>query len=219
MAKDKPKIPANAALTPAQRAANKAAKTRADKKAQADALAKAEAQRLAQIVNLMIGGYSLADIAAAAGSTIAEIDALIQKDAARYVRSQPALRVYVRNWISQHYTQLLSAVWDEATDKSHPKKLENQDRAVRILERMERLHGAAAPVQAEVKIEAAPEAVEKMVEALAASHGLGYDVNVFDTVEDVVDAELVHEAVDQSNRALEKAGRAVEDIGDEGEAL
>lgn len=219
MAKDKHKIPANAALTPAQRAANKAAKTRADKKAQADALAKAEAQRLAQIVNLMIGGYSLADIAAAAGSTIAEIDALIQKDAARYVRSQPALRVYVRNWISQHYTQLLSAVWDEATDKSHPKKLENQDRAVRILERMERLHGAAAPVQAEVKIEAAPEAVEKMVEALAASHGLGYDVNVFDTVEDVVDAELVHEAVDQSNRALEKAGRAVEDIGDEGEAL
>ncbi len=218
MAKDKPKhkTPAGAAHTPAQKAALARAKK---KKAQADALAKAEAQRLAQIVNLMIGGYSLADIAAATGSTIAEIDALIQKDAARYVRSQPALRVYVRNWISQHYTQLLSAVWDEATDKHHPKKLENQDRAVRILERMERLHGAAAPVQAEVKIEAAPEAVEKMVEALAASHGLGYDVNVFDTVEDVVDAELVHEAVDQSHMALEKAGRAVEDIGDEGEAL
>ena len=215
MTKNKHKIPAGAAHTPAQ----KAALARAKKKAQADALAKAEAQRLAQIVNLMIGGYSLADIAAATGSTIAEIDALIQKDAARYVRSQPALRVYVRNWISQHYTQLLSAVWDEATDKSHPKKLESQDRAVRILERMERLHGAAAPVQAEVKIEAAPEAVEKMVEALAASHGLGYDVNVFDTVEDVVDAELVHEAVDQSHLALEKAGRAVMDIGDEGEAL
>lgn len=172
-----------------------------------------QAQRLAQIVNLHIAGYSLADIGEAIGATESEVDRLLTQDAARYVRSQPALRTYVRNFISSKYTSLLEAVWDEATDKTHIHKLENQDRALRILDRMAKLHGADAPTQTEVTVEAAPEAVEKLVNALAATHGLGYDVDVFD----VVDGEVVHDAVGESAGFLETASHAVENAqeGDE----
>lgn len=192
------------ALTPQQRAAA----TRRKKRAEADALEKANAQRLAQIVNLHIAGYSLSEIGAAIGATADEVDRLLQRDASRYVRSQPSLRVYVRNFISERYTKLLDAVWDEATDAQHPKKLENQDRALRILDSMRKLHGADAPVQSEVKIDAAPEAVEKLVSVLAAQQGLGYDESVFD----VVDAEVVHDAVAESTEAtLDAAERVGED--------
>lgn len=196
--------------TPAQ----KAAATRAQKKAAADALEKANAQRLAQIVNLHISGYSLAQIGTAIGATAEDVDRLLQRDAARYVRSQPALRVYVRNYVSSKYTQMLDAVWDEATDKAHPKKLENQDRALRILERMTKLHGAEAPTQTEVKVEHAPEAVEALVKALAATQGFGYDESVFD----IVEADVVDDAVSQSGTALEQASSDVEEPV-EGETL
>jgi hypothetical protein len=204
------------ALTPAQ----KTAITRARKKAEADRLAKVEAQRLAQIVNLHIAGYSLAEIGSRIGATASEVDRMIQRDAARYVRSQPSLRVYVRNWVSAKYAELLEADWDEATDKTHPHKLENQDRAIRILERMTRLHGAEAPVQSEVKVEAAPEAVEKLVSVLASKSGFGYDESIFDVDpegEDVVDAEVVdavHDAVEQTRAATMRASAEIDDAAE-----
>jgi len=175
----------------------------------------AAAARLAQIVNLHIAGFSLSQIGASIGATADEVDRMLQQDASRYVRSQPALRVYVRNWVSERYTKMLEAVWDEATDKTHRDKLENQDRALRILDRMTKLHGAEAPVQSEVKIDAAPEAVEKLVNILAAGHGLGYDTTIFD----VVDAEVVHEAHDEAVHELEVSGNAVGDDLDGDEPL
>ena len=177
-------------------------------KADAQTQAQAAAARLAQIVNLHISGMSLAAIGAAIGASADEVDRMLAQDTQRYVRSQPALRVYVRNYVSEKYSKLLDAVWDEATDKNHRAKLENQDRALRILDKMARLHGAEAPTQAEVKVEAAPEAVEKLVQVLSQAQGFGYDVDIFDG--DVVDAELVHDAVGQSAGALESASRAVE---------
>lgn len=178
--------------------------------AAAQTAAQQQAARLAQIVNLHIAGFTLEQIGLQIGATADEVDRMIQSDAARYVRNQPALRTYVRNFISERYMKLLDAVWDEATDKNHAFKLENQDRAVRILDRMERLHGAAAPTQAEVKVDAAPEAVEALVAALARQQGQGYDDSVFD----VVDAEVVHEAVEETQRALEVSGNAVEEPQD-----
>lgn len=197
-------------LTPAQ----KAARTRAAAKAEADRLERANAAQLAQIVNLMIAGYTLSEIGSSIGATEDEVDRLLQRDAARYVRNQPQLRTYVRNWITKKYTDLLDADWTQATDKNHAKQLEYQDRAIRILDSMRKLHGADAPVQAEVKVDAAPEAVEAMVAMLAASSGVGYDVSVFD----VVDAEVVHDAADEAEAALEAADAAVGDVsGNEGE--
>lgn len=194
--------------TPAQ----KAAATRAEKQA----LEKANAQRLAQVVNLHIAGFSLAEIGQSIGATADEVDRMLTQDTARYVKSQPALRVFVRNYISGKFTEMLEADWDEATDKNSPHKLENQDRAMRILDRLAKLHGADAPTQTEVKVDAAPEAVEKMVQALAASKGVGYDVDVFD----IVDAEIVHDAVEQSVEALLDAGERVgESSGDDEEDL
>lgn len=194
-------LPTGKSLTPAQ----KAAATRRRKKAEADALEKANAVRLAQVVNLMIAGMSLSEIGAAIGATGEEVDRLLQKDAARYVRNQPMLRVYVRNWISERYTKMVEADWSQASDPNAADKLENQDRVVRILDRMAKLHGADAPVQTEVKVDAAPEAVERLVSVLAAGHGLGYDTNIFD----VVDAEVVHEAAEESHRALESSAERV----------
>lgn len=186
------KIPARTPeLTPAQ----KAARTRAEKQA----LDKADAQRLAQIVNLIIAGHDIADIAAASGATPDEIERMLLNDMARFVRTQPALRRYVRNFISAKYTLLLNAVYDEATDKGNAKQLEYFDRAVKVLQQMERLHGAAAPQQSEVKIESAPEAVERLVEVLSTQQGLAYNTDIFD----VVDAELVEDANEQANDALE----------------
>jgi hypothetical protein len=168
-------------------------------------VAQIKAARLAQIVNLHIAGYSLAEIGASIGASAQEVDRMLQEDTARYVRTQPALRTYVRNWVSERYTQLLDAVWEDATDKHGKEKLEHQDRALRILDRMAKLHGAEAPTQTEVKVEAAPEAVEQLVAALAAAQGLGYDVDVFD----VVDAEIVHAAPAEARAALEVSGNAV----------
>lgn len=211
MSKTPKKTPANRAakptpdLTPAQ----KAAATRAAKKREADALERSNAERLAQVVNLHIAGMSLSQIGQTIGASADEVDRMLTRDAARYVKSQPALRVYVRNWVSDRYAKLLEAVWDEATDRNHPEKLDNSAQALRILKEMQSLHGAQAPTQTEVKVEAAPEAVDQMVNALAAQQGLGYDVSVFDSVADVVDAEVVHDAVEQSADALLDAGEMV----------
>lgn len=203
----------------------KAAEARAEKArqekelAEAQSVAKQNAARLAQVVNLHIAGYSLAEIGASIGATADDVDRMLQNDTARYVRTQPALRTYVRNYVSGRYTKLLEAVWDEATDKHHPSKLENQDRALRILDRMAKLHGADAPVQAEVKVEANPEAVENMVKLLSAAKGVDYDLDVFDDVidEDVIDAEVVHDAAEEAGRLLEVSGNEVEQAqeGDE----
>lgn len=168
--------------------------------------AQASAARLAQIVNLHIAGHSLSAIGAAIGASAEEVDRMLATDAQRYIRSQPALRTYVRNWVSERYTKMLEADWDQATDAGHREKLEHQDRVFRILDGMRKLHGADAPTQTEVSIEAAPEAVEKLVSLLAANQGLGYDVDVFDTVP----GEVVHAAPEAAHRALEQAGRDVE---------
>lgn len=167
------------------------------------------AARLAQIVNLHIAGYSLAQIGDAIGCSADEVDRILTQDTARYIRSQPALRVYVRNFISERYSQLLAAVWDEATDKDHGQKLDNSAQALRILKEMARLHGAEAPVQTEMSIDAAPEAVEKLVSALASAQGLGYD----DTIFDVIDADVVDDAVHETHDALVTASSAVGESG------
>lgn len=199
-----------AALTPAQ----KAALTRAANKREAERLDRARAERLAQVVNLKIAGHSFEDIGVAIGASAKEVEQMLATDVARYVRSQPALRVYVRDWVSEKYTQLLDAVWDEATDKDHPRKLEHQDRAMKVLDSMRKMHGADLPVQSEVKIETAPEAVEKLVSALAATQGLGYDVSIFDA--EVIDEDDVHDAVEQSAEALaDSAAHVGESTDDE----
>lgn len=189
--------------TPKQQAA--AAKRAAD--AAAKQMLQTQAAQLAQIVNLHIAGYSLAQIGATIGASEDEVNRLLMRETQRYVKSQPALRTYVRNFVSGKYSELLESVWDQAVDKTHKTQLEHQDRALRILDRMARLHGAEAPVQTEVKVEAAPEAVERLVSALAAGQGLGYDVDIFD----VEYTEDVHEAVEQSHAALEVSGNAVEE--------
>lgn len=165
-----------------------------------------DAQRLAQIVNLHIAGYSLEEIGSSTGHTAAEIDRMIQTDAARYIRSQPQLRVYVRNWASDRYTTLLASVWDKAKDPEHPDQLPSQDRALKIIDKMVTLHGANAPQQQEIKVEAAPEAVDQMVARLAAQQGLGYDTSIFD----VVDAEVVHEAQESAHRVLEQSSQDID---------
>lgn len=208
-----PKKPSGLAnLTPAQ----KAAATRAARKAEQERLDKANAQRLAQIVNLHIAGFDLAEIGAQIGASADEVDRLLAADAARYVRSQPALRTYVRNWISARYAQMIEADWEEATDRSHPKKLENQDRVDRFLSQMAKLHGAPAPVQTEVTIEHAPEAIDRMVATLAAQRGLTYDDDIFDAdvVEDdgvVEDEGVAADLVAETAEALEVSGNRVEE--------
>lgn len=182
------------------------------------ALAASNAVRLAQIVNLHIAGLSLSEIGAAIGATADEVDRMLAQDAQRYVRSQPALRVYVRNWVSERYTKMLDADWDKAvginpsTGTHYPDKLENQDRALRILDSMRKLHGADAPVQTEVKIDTAPEHVEALVKLLSAQQGYGYDVDIFD----VVDADVVHEAVSDAEQDLLDASELVgETVGED----
>lgn len=173
---------------------------------------KAKAAQLAQIVNLHIGGYSMADIAASIGGSIQDVERMLNEETQAYVRTQPALRTYVRNFVSGKYTELLEAVIHEATDRQHPQKLENSLQALRIVERMAKLHGADAPTQSEVKIEAAPEAVDRIVKALAAQEGLDYDTSIFDDPEIIdIDADDVHEAVEQSAAALEVSGNQVEE--------
>jgi hypothetical protein len=163
------------------------------------------AKRLAQIVNLHIGGFSLTQIGAAIGASADEVDRLLSQDTARYVRSQPALRTYVRNWVSERYLRMIEADWDRATDPTASDKLEHQDRVARMLKDMAKLHGAEAPVQAEVKVDAAPESVERLVRALAAGQGLAYDDDVFD-----VPAEDIHEAVLVSEENTTVSGNQLE---------
>lgn len=175
--------------------------------------AQAAAARLAQIINLHIAGYSLTAIGAQIGATADEVDRMIQSDSARYVRNQPALRTWVRNFISEKYMGMMEADWPAASDPNSREKLENQDRVLRILAGMERLHGAAAPTQTEVKVEAAPDAVEALVRQMSAQAGLGYNTDIFTTVP----GEVVTDAHEQSATALEVSGNQVEqpDEGDE----
>ena len=189
-----------AAKKPAKKPTKKSASTELEK------APTPAAARLAQVVNLHIAGFSLSQIGDAIGASADEVDRMLASDAARYVRSQPALRTYVRNWISERYTKMLDADWEQATDKGHPHKLEHQDRVLRILDSMRKLHGADAPVQTEVKVEAAPEAVEKLVNHLAASQGLGYDDGIFDIVDADLVGEVVHEAAEAGPAATEVSG-------------
>lgn len=188
-------------------AAQSATAAKAVELAGATAAAEASAQRLAQVVNLMIAGHSLADIGAQIGASEAELDRMLNEDMTRYVRNQPALRTYVRNFLSGKYAELLDAVWDDATDKTSKVRFEAQDRSLRILKEMGNIHGAAAPVQTEIKIEATPESVEKVIKALAAGEGLDYDIDIFDTVPGTV----VHQMVDETVKAIEVSGNAVEE--------
>jgi polysaccharide pyruvyl transferase WcaK-like protein len=165
-----------------------------------------DAKRLAQIVNLHIAGYSLAQIGASIGASAEEVDRMLSQDMARYVRSQPALRTYVRNWVSERYMKMIDANWAAASDPAHPDKLENQDRVTRLLAQMSKLHGAEAPVQSEVKVDAAPESVERLVKALAAGQGLAYEADIFD----IPEADI-HEAVVVSEETTEVSGNAVEE--------
>lgn len=205
------------------RAKAEAAQRRAEeKKAQAElaaatSKAQARAAQLAQIVNLHIAGHSYADIGAQIGMTGDEIERMINTEAARYVRTQPALRNYVRHYISGKYSELLENVWARATDDTHKENLEAHDRATRILDRMARLHGAEAPVQKEVKIESSPEAVEKVVEALARASGRGYDPTVFDV--EVVEENPVSALREIEARALEVSGNDPDFDETDGEAL
>lgn len=198
--------------TPAQRKKDiaRAARAAAEKAAADDlavqkTVADAAAARTAQVANLLIAGHSFASIGAAIGASADEVERMITTDTARYVRSQPSLRLWVRNYLSGKYADLLEAVWDEATDKNHREKLEHQDRALRILKEMKDLHGAAAPTQTEVSIEAAPDAVEALVAALSAQQGMGYDTNIFDTVP----GEVVHQAAEAAHEAEAVSGNAL----------
>lgn len=189
-----------------------AARKRAEKAEQerelalAQTAAQAQAQRLAQIVNLHIGGYSLAEIGAQIGATEAEVDRMINQETARYVKNQPALRTYVRNFLSEKYLGLLDAVYEQAQDKGHDKQLEYVDRANKVLAQMGRLHGAEAPTQAEVKVESAPEAVNAIVEKIAAAVGRGYDTDIFD-----LDEDDIHEAQVTASAATVVSGNALEE--------
>ena len=206
------------ATTVAQAEADKA---KAEKEAEA-LREKEAAARLAQIVNLHIAGISLAEIGAEIGATADEVDRMLQQDAQRYVRSQPALRIYVRNYISKQYADLLAVDMPVALDPLHEEKLEHQDRVLRILDKKGKLHGAEAPVQSEVTVDAAPESIDRMVAALSAQAGRAYDMEVFDDDdEEIYDAEVeevgVDDLVSATTKALEVSGNAVEESdGDDG---
>jgi len=210
-------VPRNAVPMSKKQAAKAARKAAA--RAERDALeaaataTKARAAQLAQIVNLLIAGHSFADIGAAIGASEDEVEQMMATETARYVRTQPALRVFVRNWISSKYTEMIEVDWPFAVDPNSAERLDNQDRISRMLKEMGRLHGAEAPVQSEIKMDAAPEAVEHLVAALAASQGLGYNANVFDTIP----GSVVHDAVEQSHAALEVSGNRVEQSVGEGD--
>lgn len=188
-----------------------AAAEQAKQLALAQTAAQTQAATLAQIVNLHIAGHSLAAIGAAIGATEAEVDRMLSNETARYVKNQPALRTYVRNYISSKYDALLGAVWDEAVNKNSAAQLEHVDRAQRILAQMGRLHGAEAPTQTEVKVESSPEAVERLVQVLASAQGMGYDTDVFGGGDDIVDGEVLEELHEQTSTALEVSRNQVEE--------
>jgi hypothetical protein len=182
-------------------------------KAETDAQAlreKAAAQRLAQIVNLHIAGLSLAEIGLQIGATADEVDRMLQQDAQRYVRNQPALRVYVRNMVSKGYADMLAVDMPVALDPTHAEKLDHQDRVIKMLDRMAKLHGAEAPVQTEVEVKQAPEAIDRIVAALASQGGLGaYDDSVFD-----LDEDDVEEVIEDAQTALTVSGNAIDEEAD-----
>jgi len=185
-------------------AAAKAERDRLDaERTEAETRAEAAAKRLAQVVNLTIAGYSYDEIGAAIGATGTEVERMLNNDVERFVRNQSSLRVWVRKFVSGKYLGLLDSVYDEATDKNNKDQLEYHVAAVRVLERMAKLHGADMPTQSEVKVEAKPEAVEELVKQLAAGRGLGYDAGVFD----VVPGEVIHKAAQEAPAALERAER------------
>lgn len=167
---------------------------------------KAAAARLAQVVNLTIAGYSYEEIGISIGASPDEVERLLTQDAQRFVRSQSSLRVWVRNFVSGKYLGLLDSVYDQAIDKNNSDQLEFHLAATRVLKEMARLHGAEMPTQAELKVEATPEAVDKMVARLAAGAGLGYDTDIFD----VVPGSVIHEAAQAAPAALAKASKAVD---------
>lgn len=169
-----------------------AEETAATEKAQT--AAQAAAMRTAQIANLLIAGHSIESVAASLGSTPEEVERMLTADSARYIRTQPALRSWVRQYISGKYTTLLGAVWDQAVDVNHRDQLAYQDRARPLLDRLAKLHGADAPTQAEVKIDHTPESVQSIVNKIAASQGLGYDIDIFDD-DDVVEADVVQDSL------------------------
>lgn len=193
----------------AKRAAEKA---REDDLAEQVSAADEAAARSAQIANLLIGGHTMASIAAATGQSEDELEQMLAADSARFIRSQKSLRVWTRRYISERYSRMLEANIDAATDKMHPARLENQDRVLRILAGLERLHGAAAPTQTEVSVEAAPEAIERMVALLAAEQGKGYDPDIFTLSDDDVTEvrEVAHAAPANALAALEAAADATE---------
>lgn len=165
------------------------------------------ALRLAQMANLHMAGMSLTEIGAALHATPDEVDRMLSQDAARYVRSQPQLRQWTRRYLSGKYTELLGVNWEDATNVESKVRFEAQDRALRTLDSLRKLHGADAPVQTEVKIEAAPEAIDAIVTALAAQEGLAYqDPTAFD----VVDADVVYEAVQQTAVAEIEAAEQID---------
>jgi hypothetical protein len=199
------------ARTPAQAAA---AAKRAEDQRKANDLAEAKkkadqkAQMLAQIVNLQIGGYSLEQIGAAIGATADEVDRMINEETARYVRNQPSLRRWVRDYVSGKYKEIIDTDWKIATDAKHPEHLDHQNVAIKALERLARLHGAEAPTQSEVKVEATPETIDAVVARLAASQGQGYDADVFDV--EVLDEQQVHESATQALAQIESSAHEVE---------
>lgn len=204
-----PKKKGNA--VPVQRSASQQAaldkqQAAADLTAQ-NAKAKAADQQLAQIVNLLIAGHSYESIAAGIGASADDVEKMVTAGAARFVRTQPALRTYVRNFVGSKITKMIEVNWAEATDPKAVDRLANQDRVLKMLDRLAKLHGADAPIQSEVKVEAAPETVEAMVKALAARQGQAYDENVFDVDTDVFDVEVLEDAAQEE---LDQASADVE---------
>lgn len=198
--------------TPAQIAAVEraaVARKEADDLAVQESEADAVAARTAQIANLLIAGHTFETIGRQIGMSAVELEREFTKDSARYVRTQASLRIWVRNWISAKYSTMIEANWDHAKDKTSAERLENQDRVIKMLNGMERLHGAAAPTQSEIKVDAAPEMVQKVVDAIASKAGVGYDMDIFDIDPDDI-TETVHEAPGASLAALEQASRVVE---------
>lgn len=163
-------------------------------------------KQLAQIVNLYIGGYSFADIGAAIGATEAEVDRMINSETSRFVKNQPALRTFVRNFVSEKYLGLLEATYAQATDVSRDDQLDYVAAANKVLAQMGRLHGAEAPTQSEVKVETAPEVVDNLVRKIAAAQGRDYDANIFD-----LDEADIHESHIVATEAVVVSGNAVEE--------
>lgn len=193
-------------------AAKKAAEAKeADDLRQVD---KAAAQQLAQIVNLRIGGHSYASIGAAIGKSADEVEQMVTNSAGAYVRTQPALRVFVRNFISEKYSGMLDATYPQAVDTTRPDQLDYVSSVQKTLKDMAALHGANAPLQSEVTVEASDETVEALVASLAKTRGLSYDYDVFDAddVDEVMDD--IHEA---DVLELEASTAAVEESTDDDE--